>query len=214
MSESEIGHEEETERSVTLVKGATPVDVSSLGTFTPEVDGEGGIFMLKKGDHSKIFTHFKTFYVHRVQFIGLDESQKDSLFDSYDPLSDIQPKPTIREKTNKYAKKKRSKQLSKLSEEQLQDVRAVGIFLIPALDQGKVERKRKELEERELQECHFKPVTLNYKGEAAYGNGVTHGDRCKDLYAKKVQGWFAEKTERTAEDYEYERSKEDLTFHP
>jgi hypothetical protein len=68
------------------------------------------------------------------------------------------------------------------------------------------------LEEKELQECHFKPVTLNYKGDK--DATVTHGDKCKDLYSKKMPGWFAEKIEKTAEDYEFERSKDDLTFKP
>jgi hypothetical protein len=66
-----------------LAKGS-PIDVGSLGYFD-----EKNVFSLKKGDHSKIFTHFKPFYVHRVQFVGLDESQKNSLFNSYDPLSNV-----------------------------------------------------------------------------------------------------------------------------
>jgi hypothetical protein len=35
-----------------------------------------------------------------------------------------------------------------------------------------------------------------------------------DLYATKHKGWFVEKSHKTKEDYEYERSKEDLTFNP
>lgn len=47
------------------------------------------VFMLKKGDHKKIFAHFKTLYVHRMRFIGLDEKYRQSLFDTYDPTEGI-----------------------------------------------------------------------------------------------------------------------------
>jgi hypothetical protein len=43
---------------------------------------------------------------------------------------------------------------------------------------------------------------------------VTHGDRCIDLYSTKSKGWFRKRNEKTQEDYEYERSREDLTFKP
>jgi len=42
----------------------------------------------------------------------------------------------------------------------------------------------------------------------------THGDRNIDLYSLKKKGWFKEKGEKTTEDYEIERSMDDLTFNP
>ena len=44
--------------------------------------------------------------------------------------------------------------------------------------------------------------------------GVTHGDKCIDLYSMKPKGWFVEKSQKTQEDYEFERSLQDLTFYP
>jgi hypothetical protein len=82
-----------------------PLDVSNLGFF------EGNRFFLHKGDHKKLFTYFKVFYVHRVQFIGLDEHHRRSLFDSYHPNSELKSKPEISEKTSKLADKKRTKLL-------------------------------------------------------------------------------------------------------
>jgi len=90
-------------------------------------------------------------------------------------------------------------------------VTKVDIFLIPKVDQSKIEAKKKELEDREVKDCTFAPVTNNYKNNAAK---VTHGDRCIDLYSTKQKGWFAGRTEKTMEDYEFERSKEDLKFKP
>ena len=46
------------------------IEIAKIGGF------ENDKFMLRKGDHSKIFTHFKCLYVHRVQFVGLDEEHR------------------------------------------------------------------------------------------------------------------------------------------
>ena len=41
------------------------MDLTKLGFFDEE-----GKFFLKKGDHKKLFTYFKNFYIHRVQHVG------------------------------------------------------------------------------------------------------------------------------------------------
>ena len=178
------------------------VDVSKLGFF------EGPKFLLKKGDHKKLFTHFKSFYVHRVQFVGLDHDHRQSMFDTYDPASEIMAKPKISQKTTDLAVKKRGKLLGGIDATQ---VRQVDIFLIPKMDKGKIEAKKKELEDREVEGCTFTPTTLNYRTSKTQ---VTHGDRCMDLYSRKQKGWFKERGHKTQEDYEFERSKGDLTFSP
>jgi len=53
---------------------------------------------------------------------------------------------------------------------------------------------------------------LDYKDSNKVGE--SHGDKCLDLYARKQKGWFAEKQEKTAEDYEFEKVKEECTFAP
>jgi hypothetical protein len=93
----------------------------------------------------------------------------------------------------------------------------VDIFLIPKVDPAKIEAKKKELDDRDMKECTFLPETLNSKKwnkKHPDEPQVTHGDRCIDLYSKKPKGWFAERGHKTAEDYEFERSKEELTFSP
>jgi hypothetical protein len=101
-------------------------------------------FMLNKGDHKRIFTHFKDFYVHRVQYVGLDESYRKSLFDSYQPNSEVKDRPEISEKTAKLAEKKRQKLLGRAD---VSRVAKVDIFLMPKLDQAKIEAKKRELEQ-------------------------------------------------------------------
>jgi len=60
-------------------------DKQIVGLFLGE---NGSKFFLRCGDHSKLFTHFKPFYVHRVQFTGLNDEYRKSLFDSYQPRSE------------------------------------------------------------------------------------------------------------------------------
>lgn len=43
-------------------------------------------------------------------------------------------------------------------------VERVDIFLIPKINQAKIEAKKRELEDREVEECTFTPATLDYKG--------------------------------------------------
>jgi hypothetical protein len=85
------------------------IDITKLGFFL------NGKFMLNKGDHKKLFTYFKDFYVHRVQFIGgCDPEHKPakSVFDSYEPLKEVKEKPEISKKTSELAQKKRTKLLA------------------------------------------------------------------------------------------------------
>ena len=167
--------------------------------------------MIRKGDHKKIFYHFKPFYVHRVQFIGLNKDYKKSVFDSYEPGSEIKQKPDISEKTTMLADKKRKKLLGGKDTAQ---VSKVEIFLLPKVDESKIKLKKQQLEQKEMQGCTFSPETLNYKGSAQKSGGVTHGDRNLDLYSKKPKGWFKDRKQKTKEDYEIERGGEDLTFAP
>jgi hypothetical protein len=44
---------------------AADFDLSKLGFFDEE-----GRFFLRKGDHGKLFTYFKNFYIHRVGYVG------------------------------------------------------------------------------------------------------------------------------------------------
>lgn len=131
------------------------MDVRKIGAFSPV-----GFFSLNKGDHKRIFGHFKDFYVHRVQYIGLDVAYRQSAFDTYEPNKEIKEKPEISEKTTKLAEKKRTKMLGGVDPSQ---VKKVDIFLIPKLDQSKIDAKKKELSDREVKDCTFAPVTNSYK---------------------------------------------------
>ena len=55
-------------------------DLSKLASF------EEGVFYLRKGCHSKLFTLLKCLYVHRVQYVGLFAAKKTSK-DYVDPSS-------------------------------------------------------------------------------------------------------------------------------
>lgn len=70
-----------------------------------------GFITLNKGDHKRIFAHFKDFYVHRMQYVGLDTEYRQSKFDSYKPYEEVKEKPEISDKTSRLADKKRTKLL-------------------------------------------------------------------------------------------------------
>ena len=77
-----------------------------------------------------------------------------------------------------------------------------------------MKEKQQQQIEKELSGCTFTPETLKYKGGAYKSGGVTHGDRNLDLYSKKHKGWFVQKGQKTKEDYEMERGKQEMTFNP
>jgi len=60
------------------------MEVTKLGFF------ESDRFYLRKDSHKKIFTHFKSFYVHRVQYVGLNKKISKQYVD---PSSYLQQKP-------------------------------------------------------------------------------------------------------------------------
>ena len=165
-------------------------DKQIVGLFLGE---NGNKFFLRCGDHGKLFTHFKAFYVHRVQFTGLNDEYRKSLFDSYQPRSEYKDRPEISEKTSLLADKKRKKLLG---DKDPTLVSKVEIFLIPKINQAKIEAKMLEQKEKEVSECTFAPKTLDYKG-LAKKQQVTAGDRNIDLYSLKKKGWFKDRGQKT-----------------
>jgi hypothetical protein len=73
-----------------------------------------------------------------VQFIGLNADYRKSLFDSYEPGSEIKNKPEISDKTSLLAEKKRKKLLNGVDSNQ---VSKVEIFLIPKVSEAKMKEK-------------------------------------------------------------------------
>ena len=91
------------------------------------------------------------------------------------------------------------------------NVSLVQILLIPKHNEEYMESKRKELKDREVDGCTFKPQTLDYQTSA---QKQTSGDKCLDLNSLKPSGWIKDKVYKTSVDYEFERNKEDCTFKP
>lgn len=64
------------------------------------------VFYLGKGGHQKVFTYFKNFYIHRVQFIGLHKKFSKGFVDTEARDSH---KPVVSEKNCKLAENRRKK---------------------------------------------------------------------------------------------------------
>jgi hypothetical protein len=140
---------EKSKESVGDEAAEKPNDMTQLALF------EDGTFYLKKGSHRRLFAHFKSLYVHRVQYVGLYQKKNKDYVDS---ASYLQAKPQISDKTNKLAENRRKKMLGEGNE----NVSLVQILLIPKHNEEQMEARRKELMEKEVDGCTFKPKTLDY----------------------------------------------------
>jgi hypothetical protein len=76
------------------------IKVEKLGFFDDDT------FYLRQGDHLRVYIYFKTLYINRVQFVGL---QKRFSKDYVDPSKKFFDKPVISNKTNRLALEKRRK---------------------------------------------------------------------------------------------------------
>lgn len=167
-------------------------DVKKLGFFDSE-----GQFWIRKGEQSKLFTHFKNFYVHRIGHVG----QMKKYSRDFQPMDERDPhKPTISQKSHALAEKKRKEKHG-----DKQNVNIVDILLTPIqqTDPDWIESQRKQLDDKHHDGCTFRPQTLDYSG-----NGVkesTHGDKCLDLYTRVPKGKYAEKQMKSTQEYEFEK---------
>ena len=91
----------------------------------------------------------------------MNDEYRKSLFDSYQPRSEYKDRPEISEKTSLLADKKRKKLLG---DKDPTLVSKVEIFLIPKVNQAKIDAKMLEQKEKEGSESTFAPKTLDYKG--------------------------------------------------
>lgn len=173
-------------------------DITKCGIF------ENGRFYLRKGDHQRIFTHFKNLYIHRVQYSGNLKKVKTDVQNSY--ANQMQSKPQISMKTTKMAENARKKMMG-----DKKNVNLVEILLHPSKGKDEwIETQKKHIENKEVEGCTFRPQTLDYHTQGA--RQATHGDKCLDLFSSRPKGWFVEKQVKTTDEQEYEKFKEECTF--
>ena len=89
-------------------------------------------------------------------------------------------KPTISDKTNAMAMRKRQKMLGENT-----NVTIVELLLQPTEKNEHLEKQRSDKKKKEEEECTFKPKTLTYHSGAQQ---TTHGDKCLDLYSRTQKG--------------------------
>jgi len=119
-------HEEQEDGDEAAERPSRPADsdISRVGFF------EGETFYLRRGDHKKLFAHFKNFYIHRVQFVGLHQKPK-----SDNSPQNREVKPVISSKSAKLAMEKRKKLLGKDG-----NVNCIEILLLPKGNQEWIEQ--------------------------------------------------------------------------
>lgn len=163
-------------------------------------------------DCDKISRYFKLFYLNRIRFIGLREkpSEERARLESTEQLTF---KPKLSQTTENYAQKYRDR-IAAANEHQ--KVSVMEILTAKTNKDEWIEETKKDLEEEERKNCTFRPqINRNYNArqQTTHNDPNTTGDKCFDLYQLSVIK-RKEKQDKTANDYEYEKNKEELTFQP
>lgn len=189
-------------------------------TESPEEFGE-----TKDGDFypdcDKISKHFKLFYLNRIRYIGLrDQPRKEKIIE--DMSKDMTFKPELSDATESYAQRYRQRIADAYDGKQ---VTVLDILTAETNKQQWIEETKKELEEEERKNCTFKPKTNNYRphqhpdesradeSQTSYGLREGTGDKCFDLYQLSLLKQ-QQKADKTSEEVEFEKNKNELTFQP
>ncbi len=109
-------------------------------------------------DCAKITKHFKLFYLNRIRYIGLREQPKSEQIKS-EQQKDCTFQPQISNATEEYAQKYRQRIADDYDGEK---ITVLDILTASTNKEQWIQETKKELEEKEKQNCTFRPKTNNY----------------------------------------------------
>ena len=170
-------------------------------------------------DCAKITKYFKLFYLNRIRYIGLREQpRQEQVLAETDAQCTFKPK--ITENTEKYAQNYRNRIAEAYDGEK---ITVLDILTASTNKEQWIEETKKELEAKEKKDCTFRPKTNNYnpnraeesklQSDTSYGVNENTGDKCFDLYQLSMNKQ-KQKEDKTTEEVEFEKAKEELTFQP
>eukprot|EP00347_Sterkiella_histriomuscorum_P013308 403365213 len=192
---------------------------------------QNGILRLNQQECSKLFVKFKPLYINRIQFQGQFKRVKQQ-------ENHCTFKPQISQTSEHLAIQRRMRILSETRQTEDQDLHSnqnhnnqmdtmsnqnqnvtqdpakmdiVKLLLHPVNTDKQWQQNAKfMLDQKELEECTFKPKITNYesnKSRVLQGN-----DKFLELYSKAKP--MHEKRDKTRNDYEFEKGQEECTFQP
>ncbi|TNV84608.1 hypothetical protein FGO68_gene10178 [Halteria grandinella] len=184
-----------------------------------------GNFTFADGDIPRIQKRFNLFYLNRLQFQGrlLDEAKQQKSLQQ-----EFVYKPHLNENSSAIAARYRQKLVDGASVaggEDHQEVNPLTWLTETHYKQVWREQASKIINDERMRECTFQPqrITVNARkrdaGDGASGAGTagsvaTGGKRYQALYAMAKGHQQKDKTDKSKEDYEFEKNKGELTFKP
>lgn len=189
--------------------------------FTCDVraEGEHSYGFMQEGkfipDCDKISSKFKLFYLNHLNYLGLLAQEQTKR--KAEERDGLKKRPTISNTTSQLAERYRQR-LAGVGEDE--KVHVLAVLTAPTSKDQWIEQAKKELQEKEDEECTFKPKTnSNYvpdRDETRTEDSrqqQTTGDKCFDLYQLS---YTKQKNaiEKTSEEVEFEKNAHELTFKP
>jgi hypothetical protein len=160
-------------------------------------------------DCPKIGKHFRLMYLNRIRH-SKDGTKRRALRIESEVNQDCTFQPIISDNTQSLALKYRQKIAENY---QGGKISVLDILTAQTNKQQWIEETKKELENKESEECTFHPMTNeNIQARPDESIEVT-GDKCNDLYQiSKVKQ--KNKIDKTKDEYEFEKASQECTFQP
>jgi hypothetical protein len=160
-------------------------------------------------DCSKISKNFKLMYLNRIRH-SRDGTKKKLMKIESDAFHENTFQPILSENTRNLANKYRQKIADNYEGGK---ITVLDILTAQTNKEQWIEETKKELENKEQEECTFHPMTNENFVIKADESIVTTGDKCFDLY-QLGQNKKKEKIDKSREEYEFEKNVTECTFQP
>lgn len=160
-------------------------------------------------DCPKIGKHFRLMYLNRIRY-NKDSSKKKLMKVESEVNQDCTFQPIISETTQDLASRYRQKIAENYEGGK---ITVLDILTAQTNKQQWIEETKKELENKEAQECTFHPMT-NENIQIKENESIeVSGDKCYDLYQmSRVKQ--KSKMDKTRDEYDFEKAQNECTFQP
>jgi hypothetical protein len=160
-------------------------------------------------DCPKISKHFKLMYLNRIRHFRDGTKRKIMKVES-EVSQDCTFQPSLSENTHSLAQRYRQKIAENYEGGK---ITVLDILTAQTNKQQWIEETKKELENKETEECTFHPMTNENVRIKANESMQTTGDKCFDLY-QLASAKAKSKIDKSKDEYEFEKSAQECTFQP
>lgn len=179
---------------------------------------EKGQLCLRTEDLPRVQKHFNLLYLNRLQFIGkVIEHQKAQKASQ----GEYNFKPQLNDNSQYLATQQRQKLQQQLGEDKLSHIQL--LYNNGMSKEQFIQSAKKLLDEEQMKECTFKPDLITNKSELSRSimtqaneskMSVNNQAKYEQLYQLAKNNAQKNKVDKSKEDYEYEKQKNECTFAP